>query len=540
MPAPRPHRVPRLGRAMSETRQNRFEIDLDEIERQLRRSADLPPLGEPAAEAVPAPVPARPGAAAPVIGAGFGSDPLADLARIVGQDDPFKGILGTAKAKPAEPDGRDEATVQPAPAPRASVPDLSAEDRRILGAAPVANRAASRSEPRFDPVSEVYGEGSRSIDDDEFRPLPPQRSRGKLFAVVGILLLAVAGTAGAFVWRNGGRGMGSSGPPPLVKADNAPVKVAPQNPGGMDIPDQSKQIYERNQEPARSQVLDRQEQPLDVREAARQLPPAPARSTTAETAPTGPSARIPALPETAATPGASPPGAAVRPAQPNAVISALGEPRRVRTVSVRPDGSAFPADGTRVPSEAAPATIPTTGLPPPVVVPTISVPANPPQVMAAVPAGGGQPVGPAVQVLPPPRPGAAGPSIASLAADNAPVEPEAVAAPDGSEVATGPVVSVQPPRRPAGIGRAGDAAAAGTFAVQIALRDSEADARTAYTELSERFAADLGGLPATVTRADVAGKTAYRVRVTPLPKADADGLCARIKSGGGACFVVAN
>ena len=71
---------------MSDTKHQRFEIDLDEIERQLRRSVE-------------APSPGRDGQA----GAAK-ADPLSELARIVGQDDPFRDILGDGKpaAPPAE------------------------------------------------------------------------------------------------------------------------------------------------------------------------------------------------------------------------------------------------------------------------------------------------------------------------------------------------------------------------------------------------------------------------------------------------------
>ena len=36
-----------------------------------------------------------------------------------------------------------------------------------------------------------------------------------------------------------------AGEPPLIAASNEPIKVAPQNPGGVEIPNQNKQIYER-------------------------------------------------------------------------------------------------------------------------------------------------------------------------------------------------------------------------------------------------------------------------------------------------------
>ena len=90
---------------MSDTAKRRLAIDLDEIERQLQQSA-----------------PQRGGGSGNGAGAGSGDsggqdpggtpsgkpDPLAELARIVGQDDPFRSILSGEQAgtepRPNDPD----------------------------------------------------------------------------------------------------------------------------------------------------------------------------------------------------------------------------------------------------------------------------------------------------------------------------------------------------------------------------------------------------------------------------------------------------
>jgi hypothetical protein len=69
---------------------------------------------------------------------------------------------------------------------------------------------------------------------------------------------------------------------------------------------------------------------------------------------------------------------------------------------------------------------------------------------------------------------------------------------------------------------------------------SEQAARAAYEQLATKYPVDLGGKPATVTRAEVGGKPVFRVRVAPLSREDANTLCTRLKSSGGQCFVVAN
>ena len=65
------------------------------------------------------------------------------------------------------------------------------------------------------------------------------------------------------------------GQPPLITADSGPVKVEPVNPGGAEIPNQNKQIYERSPEApvGPSKLVNNEEQPVDVQQAARSMPP---------------------------------------------------------------------------------------------------------------------------------------------------------------------------------------------------------------------------------------------------------------------------
>jgi hypothetical protein len=79
-----------------------------------------------------------------------------------------------------------------------------------------------------------------------------------------------------------------------------------------------------------------------------------------------------------------------------------------------------------------------------------------------------------------------------------------------------------------------------TYAVQLAVRPTEEAARAAYDQLADKYATELGGKPATVTRADVSGRAVYRIRVTPLSREEANTLCTRLKASGGQCFVAAN
>lgn len=89
--------------------------------------------------------------------------------------------------------------------------------------------------------------------DRNMRPVPGNESANgpgirspKRLITAGIALGAVA-AFGIGIWFAYDQGVkrGASGAPPLIRADQTPTKVAPENPGGMQVPNQDKQIYER-------------------------------------------------------------------------------------------------------------------------------------------------------------------------------------------------------------------------------------------------------------------------------------------------------
>jgi hypothetical protein len=117
---------------------------------------------------------------------------LAELARIVGQDDPFKGILGET-TRPQGAGERREPTLEPPlqppvpPLPRSQAdPILTAEDRSVLGTAPLRGAAPSEAQASFDPVARSYGADAPVFDTDEFAPVEPRRSRRRLGAVMAL------------------------------------------------------------------------------------------------------------------------------------------------------------------------------------------------------------------------------------------------------------------------------------------------------------------------------------------------------------------
>src|SRR5207244_7803437 len=76
---------------------------------------------------------------------------------------------------------------------------------------------------------------------------PAQRPRRVLATA---LVLLVMGLFGGGLWfayvqgtRHAGGGVAASGGVPLIRADERPTKMKPERPGGMEIPDRDKLIY---------------------------------------------------------------------------------------------------------------------------------------------------------------------------------------------------------------------------------------------------------------------------------------------------------
>jgi sporulation related protein len=83
----------------------------------------------------------------------------------------------------------------------------------------------------------------------------------------------------------------------------------------------------------------------------------------------------------------------------------------------------------------------------------------------------------------------------------------------------------------------GSSASGADYAVQLAAPASEAEARSASAHLKAKFAGELGGAEPVIHKADLQGRTVYRVRVGGFTKADAVALCEKLKAAGGACFI---
>lgn len=326
-------------------------------------------------------------------------------------------------------------------------------DQVLYGAAP-----RERGEA---PYAGGYDQGYYEDGYNEtYAPEPERhRRRGGFATVAAVLALAVLGTAGAYAYRSI-VGSPRSGEPPVIKADASPNKIVPANQSA-----ENKQIYDRVGDKSAERMVSREEQPVEV----------DARSG-------GPRVVFPPLTQNPSPPSGASVSPAVRPTGPGVANGTMsGEaPRRIRTVSIRPDQP----DMTSQTASAAP-------------------------------------------VAPAPTPVQSAPARAPAAPSNAPV---ALAPQPAHEPAQSRVAALAPAP-----------AAAGSY-VQLSSQRSEADAMTSYRVLQGKYPGILGSRQATVRRADLGSKGVYyRALVGPFASTDeATQFCVNLQSAGGKCIVQRN
>jgi anaerobic selenocysteine-containing dehydrogenase len=229
--------------------------------------------------------------------------------------------------------------------------------------------------------------------------------------------------------------------------------------------------------------------------------------------PSGPRVVLPAPFTT--SPG---PGPAVGQSNPTAAGLAT-EPKKVHTVAIRPDGGdpmARPVSGAGAPPLQTAPSAPVATTRPPVPAKPASPPASPP---ASLPAHTGS--GPLSL-----QPGQTGDVASSYQTPRVTTD----AAPNGPRLA-----SVPPPA-------ASSSGAAAGYVVQISSQRSEADAQASFRSLQSKFPSQLGDREGIVRRADLGPKGVYyRAMVGPFGTAgDADQFCGGLKAAGGQCIVQKN
>lgn len=458
----------------------RVPIDLDEFERRLRGPSSVPSSQE---------------------------DPLAELARLVGGGDRFM----------TPPVGLPKATYLPRVVSplewqteeQAELPQDAAFDPGSLGetlSEPMADFAADGA-PSFE-EEQFYSHGPIGMGGDR----PPQ-SRRALYLMGGSLALVLAGIAVTFAMRSHAPAAGEA---PTIKAATGPTKVQPASPDTTSVADRNASLLDRSGagRDASSRVVDNREQPVDLQSIR-----------SSRSGPVGNAA------DGVPTPGAAPSAAAAG--------SFFPEPKRVHTVSVRPDGTII--DSTPPPLPPVRSVVASNDSA--AVVRAAAVggqSAANASVTTEVPALVARPATPktTARVVTTPKPTAFGAGLDTppVPVANIPLKPHSTLA-----------APIKPTRvaDATASGNAGKVAsvassAGGNYAVQLAAPASEQDAKDTGARLEKKFSGELGGRHTAVEKADSNGHTVYRVRVVGLGSDDANVLCSRLKAGGGACFVARN
>jgi hypothetical protein len=362
---------------------------------------------------------------------------------------------------------------------------------------------------------EQDGSGDQSYamaDYDDEAPAGPRRRTG-LVVVATVLGMAVLGTAGAFAYRAMFGGSMLPSLPPIIRADNGPNKILPNA-----VPSNNSTSDQADASGSAEKLVPRQEQPVDV------PPPLNAAPRVVSTIPIFPaptpgppggqvSAAPPAaMPAPVAPAPLPPPAASAAPIPPlvTAPAPASPEPKKIHTVAIRPDQASGP-DATAVPA-TIPAPQPATHSPPP------------------------RPV--AVAPAPKPNPAAAPQLGANAPLSIVPSQGE-VATPAAARTHT--ALAHQPTPAPAAETEPAPSAGGG-YAVQVTSQRSEAEAQTAFRALRAKYPDQLGGHEPMVRRADLGDKGVYyRALVGPFASMEqAAGICSSLKAAGGNCIVQKN
>jgi hypothetical protein len=499
------------------------------------------------------------------------ADPLAELARIIGQSDPHGGQArdtrqadayddaapasdldwaaggdgyaddnaeaddGYAPPRPAEtfrsqsadagpwPASRDYEDEPPAAKQYSNPPALFPDTREEAPRYASAQDARGRDEPRLPgrrqsmsfappaPESLRAGESSYAgnYDRDEYdeESSAPPRRSGTV-VILAVLGLAVLGTAGALGYRAMFGGSVLPSLPPIIKPADGPIKITPSHDAQGGTPSQADAGGHGG-----DQVVTHQEQPVD-------LPPVGATPRVITTIPVisnSPDALPGAPSPTVSAPGSQGPNSAQFPVNPQS----------------------GPAPGFGVPDQLTSPTPPPAGSRE---VQTLSI--RPDQ------SGGANPQSSAPTPAPAP--------VARTARTQPAARPRRTTAPDGATAGPMSIVPTQDagaqpqqPRTRMALARppsssepvaSAPPSAGGAYAVQVSSQRSEAEAQAAFRSLQQKFPQQLGGRHAIVRRADLGAKGIYyRALVGPFASSEqAAGWCSSLKAAGGNCLIQRN
>ena len=346
-----------------------------------------------------------------------------------------------------------------------------------------------------------YAEDEAAPADDDYREARPPGRRPALVAVMAVFGLVVVGSAGAFGYRAMFGGSVLPTLPPIIKAGNGPNKIA-LDPQAGAASNAAQAVATTG---STENLVSREEQPVTidapkpaprvvstipiVANGQNAMPPGMSGIPPATTGPNRVAAADSPWPAPASTlpaPAAAPPATPPPPAQ------VSSEPKKIHTVTIRPDqtGAVPDAAAGSSPSSAAR---------------TQGRPAAAPKAAAPAATGGAAPM-----------------SIVPGQGDSAPA-PHARTA-----VATAAPSAAPTP-------------ASGNY-VQVNSGRTEAEAQAEFRAQQVKFPGQLSGREATIRRADLGEKGIYyRALVGPFTSAEeAAQLCSSLMAAGGNCIVHKN
>ena len=444
------------------------------------------------------------------------TDPLTELARLIGQSDPF-GDAG--RRDPRQPEPRQPEPRQPDPRGYDRAPhddryadpantghhgdaqhyDTQQYDEHGYAIDPLAEQpyderdyqAGDHQQAYDDPNDVAHAPGAemfaadprdrdahpgayhggqpddlaRFYDDEE----PAPRRRGWLAAtLVTVVVAGVVGVAGAFAYRS----VFPGGPPALITRDPGPNKIVPSQTADSAANKNADRLAAASQD---EKFVSHEEQPL-------RLPPAPAPGQGGGAAPMpsiGPAP--PTMPSDTAT---------MMPTGPNA-------PRPVKPVRIPPPTYAAPlADAPAAP---------------------------PPRVQA--------------QAVPPPAPHNGGGPLSLSPQGVASAQPvPAPAPPPPQPAAPMRTTALAPPAPVTG----GEAASPPGYYVQLSAQGSPEEAQSSFQSIQSKYADLLGNRQLFVRKKTVSGKIFFGAQVGPMSRQEAVQLCDGLKAAGGPCMLQHN
>lgn len=375
---------------------------------------------------------------------------------------------------------------------------------------------------------------------DLYEDFDDSRSKAPFVIIGALLAVAIVGGGLAFAYKQGLDGSDGDGVPMIV-ADRGSDKVAPEKPGGMEIPHQDSVVFDSINGQTADPTADTPPslaardtssgQPLTIGELASRV------TTDGSGSNGGQPLALPGTPagqsETLLSPGGQTAGLPKPLLPPGAEAPADGsgslQPRKVETFTITPDGRIVeqPATAPQAPVGQTATTQP--GAP-------LEVPALPSVMQrAGTPDAGTTSLAPLASDTDVRRtPSLSGGGTASLAPSPQPKPrptTQDLAAVRDAQVAS---QRVAPRATPTPAPAPAAAALDGKFAVQVASNQRQADSLSIFADLQRRYPNLVQGYRPLIQRADLGSRGVfYRLRIGPIDsRSEANQLCGDLRNAG--------